>query len=158
VAARARTSKSGIRQTSTRDDIRRVHYEAAEVCTDAADGPDARLSLLADFFRQGEEALGDHLKSFERDEPTGVLDTWLQYVPTAGVDDALAALHVARYQGPEATVTRCLELQEEIVRLLRQLAEDLAAPTVREALRELADSEEAAVRELGLADVMQQDA
>jgi hypothetical protein len=137
----------------TYQQFRDVFYEAAECCARSAGAPDERLGLLADFFRQREEALGRRLKSWEDTERASVLDTWVQDAPAQGVEKALAALRAARDQGASTTLKKCLDLQEEIVKLLRQLAESPNAPTVREALEELAASEENAVKELGLADM-----
>jgi hypothetical protein len=50
-----------------------------------------------------------------------------------------------------------LRLQEEVIRLVRQLADNLNMRPVCEVLHELAALEEAAMKELALADVTQQD-
>lgn len=141
--------------------VQRVHAEAAGCCTDVRDTPDERLRLLADFFRRQEDALGQRLTTSgppEAPEMPDVLDTWVQFVPTKRIDDALTALCAARDRGASATLKRCLDLQGEIVEFFRQLAENLDAPRAREMLRDLAESEHSGLRQLGLADTMQKDA
>lgn len=140
------------------DRVQRVHCEAAEWCADAAEAPDERQSLLAEFFRQREEMLGRRLKSLETNELRPILETWVQVAPTQGVDGALAALRAARDEGSSTILKKCLELQNEIVGLFRQLAENLDAPTVREVLQDLAASEESAAKQLAVAEVTQRDA
>lgn len=137
--------------------IARVHFQAAECCGDSASALDERRRLLADFFRQREERLGQCLRSLQSGGQTAVLETCVQYVPTEDVDKALGALRAAGDQGASTTLKKCLRLQEEVIRLVRQLADNLNMPPVREVLHELAASEEEATKELALADVTQQD-
>ena len=140
------------------DKIRRVHQEAAQCCANLADGPDQRLSLLADLFRKRERAFARRLKAFEVSEHASLLDTWVQYVPFEGVDETLAALQADRAQGSSATLKACLELQQRIARFLRELADNLSAPKAHDFLQSLADSEESAVKDFGMAMLTENDA
>jgi hypothetical protein len=141
------------------DHIAHVHHHAAECCAKVAHGPDEQVQVLADFFRQREETFGTYSKSLEGGQQTAVLDTWLQYVPTQDLVEALTALRAARNQkDSNAIFTKCLELQGKIVALLKQLAANLHAPTVRDVLQNLAVSEEAALKPLETAKVTQDDA
>ncbi len=138
-------------------DLRRVHEEAAACCDAVDDAPDERLRLLAGFFRDGEARLAARLKKAEETGRAEVLDTWVQFVPTGGVDKALQELRAATEEGPDPTFANCLTLHEQTVKALRHLAEMVPAEEAREMLQHLADMEEQAIRELSLADTMRED-
>lgn len=138
-------------------DLRRVHEEAA-ACCGAEDGvSDERLRLLAEFFRDGEARLAARLKKAEEGARAEVLDTWVQFVPTGGVDKALQELRAATEDGPDPTLASCLTLHGQIAEMLRHLAEMVPAEEAREMLQHLADMEEQAIRELSLANTMRED-
>jgi len=139
------------------DYVRHVHRQAAVYCGDSANAGDERRRLLADFYEQREQALAGWLASLRNDEQTAVLDAWVQYVPNEGVDEALTALRRAQDQGSLATSKGCLRLQEEIIRLVRQLADTLNMPPVHDILLALAAGEEHALKQLALADATQGD-
>lgn len=138
-------------------DLRRVHEEAAACCGAADGASDERLRLLAEFFRNGEARLVAHLKKAEEGARAEVLDTWVQFVPIGGVDKALQELRAATEEGPDPTFASCLTLHEQTVGALRHLSEMVPTEEAREMLQHLANMEEQALRELGLADSMRQD-
>ena len=138
--------------------IHRVHEEAARCCAHLADGSDRRLSLLADLFRKRERAFARRLKAFEVGAHASLLDTWVQYVPFEGVEETLADLQADQAQGSSATLKTCLELQQRIARFLRELADNLSAPKVQEFIQSLADSEESAAKDFGMAMLTENDA
>ena len=135
-----------------------MHHEAAACCAEAADSSDERLNLLVDFFRQWEERLASFLESLGAIDQKAILDTWVQFAPTDGVDDAISSLRRAQRHGPGALVERCFELQGEIVTLLKQLADSLHAPKLRQLLLALVEFEEEAARNLAFAELTQREA
>ena len=139
------------------DYVKGVHYEAAQCCAAAAELPEDRQSLLADYFRQREEALGKQLATSQTQEGSEELDTWIQNIPNHAVDQALASLRQVSKHDTSELVKRALELQEEIVKMLRELAASLNVPKVSELLSAWAEQEKTTANQLGLAKLMQQD-
>ncbi len=138
--------------------IRRVHEEAAECCARAAGTPNERVQLLTDFLRSGEQRLDNYVESAVDDGQADLLDTWVQFVPTGGVDNALKALQASsHHESAETTVQKCLELQAEIVALLRHLSETIQVPEVSELIQRLAEREERAVHQWGVTAAMKED-
>ncbi len=144
--------------------LRGVHGEAAACCAGAKDafaepnGASAeRLQMLTDFFREGEVQVATHLNSGAEAAQAEVLDTWVQFVPTGDVDQALDDLHAATEEGPAPTFAACLALHKQMVKALRHLVEIVPAEEARDMLQHLADMEEQAMRELSMADTMGQD-
>ena len=139
-------------------DICRVYETAARCCARAADTPNERLRLLADFLRSGEQRLRNYVESAADSGQADILDTWVQFVPTGGVEKALRALQASSDQkSAETTVQKCLELQAEIVALLRHLSETMQVPEVSELIQRLAEREERAVHQWGVTAAMKQD-
>ncbi len=139
------------------NDLRRVHEEAAACCGAADGASDERLRLLREFFRDGEARLAARLKKAVEGAPVEVLDTWVQFVPTGGVDKALHDLRAATADGLAPTFAGCLALHEQMVKALRHLSEIVPAEEASDMLQHLADMEEQAIRELSLADTMRED-
>jgi hypothetical protein len=145
------------------NDIRRVHEEAAACCAAVDDESDERLRLLAGLFRDGEALLATRVKQAQEggraggSARVGGLETWVQFVPTDGVDRALHDLRTATKEGSEPTFVGCMALHEQMVQALRHLSEIVSAGETSDLLQHLANMEEQAMRELGLADTMRED-
>jgi hypothetical protein len=139
------------------DQIKQVHFQAAECCAESPHADDERLNMLVDFFRQWEERLGGWLASLQEQQRQALLSTWIQYVPSDGVDQALAALRKAQPDGPASLVRSSFKLQDEIDSLLRQLADNLDASDVRELVLSLAAFERRATKELSVAGATRRD-
>jgi hypothetical protein len=146
------------------NDIRRVHEEAAACCAAVDDASDERLRLLAGLFRDGEAQLAMRLKQSQEGVPVeedtraaASLERWVQFVPTGGVDKALRNLRAATDEGSEATFVACMALHEQMVKALRHLAEIVPAGEAHDLFQHLANMEEQAMRDLGLADTMRKD-
>jgi hypothetical protein len=139
------------------DEIKQIHHQAAACCTEGAHSSDPRLNLLADFFRQWEQRLESYVGLVEG-EQKGILGTWVQFAPTKGIDDALASLRGTECHELGVFVKQCFELQDEIVTVLRELANNLDAPKVRELLLDVAEFEQQAARKLGAAELTEYDA
>ena len=137
--------------------IRRVHEEAAAHCAETGDTDDERLRLLAEFMRSGEERLSNQIATIEEGAQADILETWVQFVPTGGVEKALQALRASDSEDGGATVANCLALQKQIAASFRHLAEILPSPEAQDTLRHLADMEERAIHEWGLADTTRED-
>ncbi len=145
------------------NDFRRVHDEAAACCAAVDDVSDERLRLLAGLFRDGEARLAMRLKQTQEGVPaekstrTASLERWVQFVPTGGVDKALRNLRAATEEGPDPTFVACMALHEQLVKALQHLAEIVPAGEAHDLLQHLANMEEQAMRDLGLADTMRAD-
>ncbi len=138
--------------------IQRVHREAASCYADMTALPDRRLAMLGEVFRRREQVFARRLMAFKANEHPSVLDTWVKYVPFDRVEEALAAIQAEREKDPEACLQQCLELQQRLARFLREMADKLSAPNVREFLEGLADCEEKAVRDFWFAMLTEHDA
>ncbi len=140
------------------DHVRTIHIEAAKQCEEADYSRDARLQLLAKLFRRQETALANTLQEYSEVGQLDVLETWIQFVPTDETHQALEALRESSGESTDATVRRCLELQEKIVDFFRQLAEFSGAPDAQEVLGNLAELEQGALKEMGMGDAWKDDA
>ncbi len=140
------------------DKIRQAHEEAAKCCREAMQSTDARVRLLADYFRDREVVLTRTLRMLESSKDENLLDTWVQYASLKEMDDALAKLRQIPVQDGSAITNQALVLQNEIISLFEQLASNDLVPPIREVLLQMAEQERAAARELGLAETMQDDA
>ena len=97
------------------DEIKQIHRQAAACCAESADSSDERLNLLADFFRQWEQRLESYVDSIEGGKQKEILDTWVQFAPTEGIDNALSSLRRTECHELGVFVKQCFELQNEII-------------------------------------------
>ena len=139
-------------------DLKRIHVQAAECCTSAATGSNSRPALLADMFRRHNEFLARSLSQSSDRDLDRALATWVQFVPTQQVKEALESLKEVPAEDVDEVVCRAMTLQNEIITALHQLA-DSAKPTMaRHLLSELAHLEQGQMRELGWAYTTKKDA
>lgn len=89
------------------DKIRQAHEEAAKCCREAMQSTDARVRLLADYFRDREVVLTRTLRMLESSKDENLLDTWVQYASLKEMDDALAKLRQIPVQDGSAITNQC---------------------------------------------------
>ena len=138
--------------------IKQIHDEASDLCTHALDVEDERSDLLVDFFGQWERRLSHCFESLPPQREKTILDTWVQYAGTEEVEAALVDVRRAQHQDPDELVAKLLELQEQILQLLSQLAETQPTPDARQILSALVEFEQKATGDLSSAIVMRRDA
>jgi hypothetical protein len=141
--------------------IREVHYEAARKCDQARDDRDERANLLSIFLQRSEKYLGrclDSLDSLESEQNHKVINTWVQFVGTRQLDEALATLQNAKRPTMDELVSMVLDLQQRLIDLLEQLANSGPPPEVQQVIADLAEFERQATRQLGHVIVTRHDA
>jgi hypothetical protein len=117
------------------------------------DASDERLRLKQ--AQEGEPA--EDGGAAEEDVRAVVLETWVQFVPTGGVEKALRDLRTATKEGSEPTFVGCMTLHEQMVKALRHLSEIVPGGNAHDLFQDLANMEDQAMRDLGLADTMRED-
>jgi len=138
--------------------IGQIHKEVADISSRANVTKDGHAALLVDFFRDWERRLSKCYSAIPEHEQKAFLNSWIQYAGNEDVESALARVREAEHSQPEELTARSLELQEQILAWLRELADYDHPPEVRERLRMLADYEEKATRDLSVAIVTERDA
>jgi hypothetical protein len=140
------------------DLIKQVHQEASVCCEESSHSDDERLNLLAEFFRGWEARLGEYVAAWEESDRNGALNTWVPFLSTERILHALSLLRLEHCLDKKMFLGRCFELQDEIVALLQEMAENLDAAHARELLLEVAKFEQQAARKLASAELTELDA
>lgn len=99
---------------------------------------DERAQRLIDFMARHEEEMHRRLEEAKRDEDA-ILDTWLQYVPTEPLDQAMEAARPDDGMDLEDIIEKTLEVDRRLRDLYRQLAGNINAPSAKRFFRSLAE-------------------
>lgn len=137
--------------------VDRVHKEVAGICASAGEIQDERLKLMVKFFLQWENRLVHGFESLPTEEKQPLLDTWVQFAGTEELDNAVADLRQCPRGDPDKLLSKCFQVQSQILDLLRELSGSQPVPEVREKLSRLAEFEETATRNLSAAVVTSHD-
>lgn len=117
------------------------HFETTEKAEDE------RAQRLIDFMARHEEEMRQRLEEARTDEDA-ILDTWLQYVPTEPLDQAMDAARPDNGMDLDDVIEKTLEVDRRLRDLYRQLAGNLNAPSAKRFFEALAErmSDESAER------------
>lgn len=100
---------------------------------------DRRTETLLAALRQEEQQLQLALARFGTDGSSGILDTWLQYVPDEELRQELDDVDFSPEMTAEDIVGRKLQFDQALIALLGQLTEETAVPRVQELFQALLD-------------------
>jgi len=119
-----------------RDVVRKMRG-AHQQLRDALERPrsqtgDARTRLMLEALRREEQELQLALAQYGTQGQESLLNTWLQYVPDEEVMDTLDRIEFTPEMSADEVVAAKLDFDQALMALLRQLAEQTAAPRVRE--------------------------
>ncbi|GMG88722.1 hypothetical protein [Biformimicrobium ophioploci] len=125
------------------DEGRRFHadlahqYEELEQLTTSE-----RNALLLDQLRRREESMTHSLDNFRQDMSPGVLRSWLQFAPEGKEPFLLDKVRSADIESTESIANAAMDVEIYLADQYRQMLQEAATPSVREALQRLLDLEE----------------
>ncbi|MFQ5731254.1 MAG: hypothetical protein ACE5KM_04780, partial [Planctomycetaceae bacterium] len=115
------------------DHIRACHARLSEQYADFGNQhTNERIRLLLAFMAQHEQSFEASLADYEHDAATGILDTWIPFVPEEALNDALEDLELHDGMDPEDVISDALALDRKLIDLYRHLASETAVPRIQE--------------------------
>ena len=107
-----------------------------------------RIKMLLDYLGRHEEHLANSLADYEQNASAAVLDTWFQSKHKLNVCEILKDVKIAPEMSVDDVIELGLKLDECLITIYRDLAEDAQSEDVRTVFQNLLDMEEEEKRQL----------
>lgn len=96
-----------------------------------------RAQLLLDYLARHEARLAEAMGNYERDAASGLLETWLQYVPELDAAAVIARLRGVDLNDVEAVVVAALAVDDHLLAVFREMEHHAATDALRDIARSL---------------------
>jgi len=111
---------------------------------------DERLTLLLKYMARHEHNFEEAMSRYEGDHEKGILNTWLNFIPEAAVDDALRDMPLQDDMTADQILASVLSFDRTLITFYRQLANQTAIPRVQELCSNLLDMEQSKDRQFSI--------
>ena len=136
----------------TRDilaDAEAFHRQIGEYYQQLSDQAEKqRIKMLLDYLSRHEEQLADSLADYEQSASTAVMDTWFQSKHKLNFCETLKDVEVKPEMSVDDVIDLGLKLDECLITMYRDLAENAQCEDVRTVFQNLLDMEEEEKRQL----------
>lgn len=96
-----------------------------------------RAQLMLDYLARHETRLAEAMGNYEQDAASGLLETWLQYVPELDAAAVVARLRGVDLNDVEAVVAAALAVDDHLLAVYREIEEQADIESLREVARSL---------------------
>ncbi len=134
-----------------------IHRETAKLCEETAERAEERLAMLAQSIREKENPTFGRLEALAKDERIDALGSWVQFIPTDNLERVRAELRHAAEHEQEHFPEKTIQLHQEIVAMLKTVAEKIHSPLASGLVEELATFELQVLQQLQMTREMQYD-
>jgi hypothetical protein len=125
------------------DHAREFHNRLSEFYQDLADHEEAaRIKMLLEHIGTREKSLEQGLANFEESASKQVLDTWFQYAQDESTLKLPDAMEIKPHMSVEDVIRIGLELDDRLIKLYKDAAENADVPEVREVFNNLLEMEQ----------------
>ena len=124
--------------------VRRIHHQLSERYEALSKiEPDERLDLLLEYMARHEENFNQCLARYEDEAASGILDTWLPFVPDEITSSALEQVEMHAGVSADELIGNALSVDKRLIALYEVLAGSTSVPHVQELFTNLVQLEEA---------------
>ncbi len=115
------------------DNIRGYHRSLAKQLESLeSHESDERIQLLLEYMARHEDNFEKTLAGYKLDTATGILNTWLKYVPDDAIADSLKHLKFRDEMSADEILRVVLTFDQALIDLYSELAGETAIPRVQE--------------------------
>ena len=107
-----------------------------------------RIKMLLEYLSLHEEHLADSLADYEQNASTTVMETWFKSKHQLNVHEILKDVEIAPEMSVDDVIELGLKLDERLIAMYRDLAENAQCEDVRAVFQNLLDMEEEEKRQL----------
>lgn len=107
-----------------------------------------RIKMLLEYLSRHEEHLADSLADFEQNASTAVMETWFNSKHKLNACEILKDIQIAPEMSVDDVIDLGLQLDECLITMYRDLAENAQCEDVRSVFQNLLDMEEEEKRQL----------
>lgn len=101
-----------------------------------------RAQLMLDYLHRHEKQLALAMEQYEKQAGPGIMDTWLQYAPQWQPQELIDKVRGVDLNDVDSIVKVALEVDDYLVDLYREAAEESDIPEVKEAFASFAQVED----------------
>ena len=101
----------------------------------------SHIKMLLDYLNRHERNLADSLSQYENDAAQQMMNTWLQYAPTTKLEDKIKYFPIHSDMTLQEVIDIALDLDNALVDLYRNVAQNVDTQELRELFQSLIDME-----------------
>ena len=125
------------------DHARSFHQQVSELYQRLEDRAEKeRVQMLLDYLRRHEKHLEQSLSDYEKEASKRILDTWFQYTLEEDPSDLLSEVEVREDMAVDDVVRLALRLDDYLIDLYRNMADNADIPEVKEVFTNLLELEQ----------------
>jgi rubrerythrin len=100
-----------------------------------------RVKMLLTYLSRHEEHLEESLKEYEADASDKILNTWLQFVPSSGIEASIKAFKIDPSMSVDEVVDKTIEFDNSLIELYREVINETSEPSVQAVFKNLVEME-----------------
>lgn len=100
-----------------------------------------RVKMLLDYLSRHEKHMAEGLKHFEEETKKSILDFWLQYAPSAEIEDMIKGLSVHPAMTVDEVIKIAMDFDDALVELYKDVAREADDPDVKAVFENLVEME-----------------
>ncbi len=125
------------------DYCRSLHHEIGEFyATLGEEVEQQRVKMLLTYLSRHEAHLEESLKDYEADASHKIMDTWLQFVPSSGIEESIKAFNVDPDMSVDEVVNKTIEFDNALISLYKEAINETSEPSVRAVFENLITMED----------------
>lgn len=101
-----------------------------------------RVKMLLEYLSRHETHLEESLESYEQAASDKILNTWLQFVPSSGIEESIKAFSVNPAMSVDEVVDKTIEFDNALINLYKEVINETSEPTIRAVFQNLVDLED----------------
>lgn len=114
------------------DYCEKLHHQIGEFYEDLSEEvTQERVKMLLTYLSRHEIHLEESLKEYEADASEKILNTWLQFVPSSGIEDSIKAFKLDPAMSVDEVIAKTIEFDDSLIALYTEVVHETSEPSVR---------------------------
>ena len=100
-----------------------------------------RVKMLLTYLSRHEIHLEESLKEYEYDASEKILNTWLQFVPSSGIEASIKAFRLNPAMSVDEVIDKTIEFDDSLIALYKEVINETSEPSVQAVFENLVTME-----------------
>jgi rubrerythrin len=110
----------------------KLHHQIGEFYNDLSEEvSQERVRMLLTYLSRHEKHLEESLEEYEADASNKVMNTWLQFVPSSGIEASIKAFELNPSMSVDEVIDKTIEFDDSLIALYQEIINETSEPSVR---------------------------
>ncbi len=110
----------------------KLHHQIGEFYNDLSEEvSQERVRMLLTYLSRHEIHLEESLEEYEADASNKIMNTWLQFVPSSGIEASIKAFKLDASMSVDEVVDKTIEFDDSLIALYQEVINETSEPSVR---------------------------